>query len=205
MEQAWQAQDVCGRDSLLRVRIVDSARLLGQLLLRDVERPVAGVRLKQEKSTRAASYRCMTPRLATAVRVAASVDGHKASVAVLLGKALDARGALELVDQSEENMGLPVTEVTADAANGDGRRRRAFVHSERMLWGRAPKRSTQSRFSRAYFVIDLEQLSCTCLANQAKLIAKPRSRSPRYNINCKAIVCDTCSLQPQGVADAVGQ
>ena len=48
LEQARAAQAVCAPDSPRRGQIVSSARLLGPLLLQDVERPVEGVRLKQE-------------------------------------------------------------------------------------------------------------------------------------------------------------
>ena len=59
-------------------------------------------------------------------------DGHKAAIVVdsdsqlitavevLPGNAPDNLGALELVEQSEANTGVPVEESMGDAADGDG-------------------------------------------------------------------------------------
>ena len=64
-------------------------------------------------------------------------DGHKAAivvdtdtqlitaVAVLPGNAPDNLGALELVEESEANTGVPVQEAMGDAAYGDGVTRQA--------------------------------------------------------------------------------
>lgn len=82
------------------------------------------------------------------------------------GHAPDARGALALVDQSEENTSLPVTEVIADTAYGDGRPRQAFVDSRRTLHNHVPKWPNRSRFPKQDFVIDLALLSYTCPADQ---------------------------------------
>ena len=47
LEQARSAQSGCAPDSPVRDQIADAARLLGQLLRQDVERPDEGVRLKK--------------------------------------------------------------------------------------------------------------------------------------------------------------
>ena len=66
-------------------------------------------------------------------------DGHKAAVIVdtdsqlitavdvLAGNAADNTGALELVEASEENVGVDVDETMGDAAYGDGSTRQAFA------------------------------------------------------------------------------
>ena len=66
-------------------------------------------------------------------------DGHKAAIVVdtdsqlitavevLPGNAPDNLGALELVERSEANTGVPVEEALGDAAYGDGDTRQAFA------------------------------------------------------------------------------
>ena len=77
-------------------------------------------------------------------------DGHKAAigvdtdsqlitaVAVLPGNAPDNLGALELVEQSEANTGVPVAEAMGDAAYGDGGTRQTFAAAGRTLIARVP-------------------------------------------------------------------
>ena len=82
LEQARAAQAVCAPDSPRRGQIVSSARLLGPLLLQDVERPVEGVRLKQEvDQDRIVSVHDPARRHGRKSRHH-RFDGHKASVAV---------------------------------------------------------------------------------------------------------------------------
>ena len=70
-------------------------------------------------------------------------DGHKAAIVVdtdtqlitavevLPGNAPDNLGALELVEQSEANTGVPVEEAMGDAAYGDGATRQTFADAGR--------------------------------------------------------------------------
>ena len=117
-----------------------------------MERPDEGVRLqKGVRKDRIVSVHDPEMRHGRKSR-SQRFDGHKAAVAVdpqsqlstavavLPGHAPDARGVLALVDQSEENKGLPVTAVMADAAYGDGRTRQAFADSARTLRAYVPKR-----------------------------------------------------------------
>ena len=221
LEQAREAQAVCAPDSPERGQIADAARLLGQLLLQDVERPDEGVRLKKGVSKDRIMSVHDPARRHGRKRRSQRFDGHKASVAVdpesqlvtavavLPGNAPDARGALALVEASEENTGLPVTEVIADAAYGDGRTRQAFVDSERTLRANVPKRAHRSRFPKEDFVIDLATLSCTCPADQVTHTVRRRGRdaygAPRRYFRCAAAVCDACPLRPQCVAAQQGR
>ena len=105
-------------------------------------------------------------------------DGHKAAIAVdtdtqlitavevLPGDAPDNLGALELVEQSEANTGVPVQEAMGDAAYGDGGTRQAFADAGRKLVARVPGRPDRQRFPKDDFVIDLAAGSCTCPAGQ---------------------------------------
>ena len=95
-------------------------------------------------------------------------NGHKAAIVVdtdsqLItavevppGNAPDNLGALELVEQSEANTGVPVEEIMGDAAYGDGDTREAFADAGRILIARAPGRPNQSHFPKEDFRIDLE-------------------------------------------------
>ena len=87
-------------------------------------------------------------------------DGHKAAIVVdtdtqlitavevLPGNAADNLGALELVEESEVNTGVPVQEAMGDAAYGDGGTRQALADAGRKLVARVPGRRTGSAFPR---------------------------------------------------------
>ena len=60
------------------------------------------------------------------------------AVEVLSGNAPDNLGALELVEQSEANTGVPAAEIMGDAAYGDGDTRLAFADAGRTLIARVP-------------------------------------------------------------------
>ena len=105
-------------------------------------------------------------------------DGHKAAIVVdtdtqlitavevLPGNAADNLGALELVEESEANTGVPVQEAMGDAAYGDGGTRQAFADAGRKLVARVPGRPDRQRFPKDDFVIDLAAGSCTCPAGR---------------------------------------
>ena len=127
----------------------------------------------------------MTRRCATATRAAASaLTGTRqrwswtdsqliTAVDVLPGNAPDNLGALELVEQSEANTGVPVAEVLGDAAYGDGGTRQAFADAGRTLIARVPGRPNRTHFPKEDFRIDLEAGTCTCPAGQVARIIRP--------------------------------
>ena len=146
MELSRLAQGQLAEDSARRQSVVDGAEFLGQLLLQDIERK--------------------------------SCDGDEgvSSVEVLPGNALDNLGALELVEQSEANTGVPVLEAMGDAACGDGVTRQAFADAGRKLVARVPGRPDRQRFPKDDFVIDLAAGSCTCPAGQVTHNIVPAGR-----------------------------
>ena len=121
-------------------------------------------------------------------------DGHKAAivvdtdsqlitaVAVLPGNAPDNLGALELVEQSEANPGVPVAEAMGDAAYGDGGTRQTFADAGRTLIARVPGRPNRSHFPKEDFWIDLESGSCTGPAGQVarRIVSGRDSYRPRW-------------------------
>ena len=133
--------------------------MLGQLLLQDVERDGDdGVSLKDGVS-RDRMMSVHDPEMRHGHKSSSRrFDGHKAAIVVdtdtqlitavevLPGNAPDNLGALELVEQSEANTGVPVEEAMGDAAYGDGDTRQAFADAGRTLIARVPGRPTGNTF-----------------------------------------------------------
>ena len=85
-------------------------------------------------------------------------------------------GALELVEASEANTGVPVQEAMGDAAYGDGGTRQAFADAGRKLVARVLGRPDRQRFPKDDFVIDLAAGSYTCPAGQVTHHIVPAGR-----------------------------
>ena len=181
---AWLAQGELAEDSVQRQQIVAAAELLGQLLLQDIERKSGdgdgddGVSLKGGVS-RDRMMSVHDPEMRHGRKSSRRrFDGHKAAIVVdtdtqlitavdvLPGNAPDNLGALELVEESEANTGVPVQEAMGDAAYGDGGTRQAFADAGRKLVARVPGRPDRQRFPKDDFVIDLPAGSCTCPAGR---------------------------------------
>ena len=185
LELSRQAQGELPEDRAERQRIVAAAELLGQLLLQDVARTDDGVGLKDGVS-RDRMMSVHDPELRHGHQSSSRrFDGHKTAivvdtdsqlitaVAVLPGNAPDNLGALELVEQSEANPGVPVAEAMGDAAYGDGGTRQVFAAAGRTLIARVPGRPNRSHFPKEDFRIDLESGSCTCPAGQVARRIRP--------------------------------
>ena len=173
LELSRPAQGELGEESAERQRIVAAAELLGQLLLQDVARTDDGVGLGVSLKDGVSRDRMMSvhdPELRHGHQSSRRrFDGHKAaivvdtgsqlitSVDVLPGNAPDNLGALELVEQSEANPGVPVAEAMGDAAYGDGGTRQAFADAGRTLIARVPGRPNRSHFPRRTFELTLRR------------------------------------------------
>ena len=224
LELSRQAQGELPEDRAERQGIVAAAELLGQLLLQDVARTDDGVSLKDGVS----QDRMMSvhdPELRHGHQSSSRrFDGHKAAIVVdtdsqlitavdvLPGNAPDNLGALELVEQSEANTGVPVEEVMGDAAYGDGDTRQAFADTGRTLIARVPGRPNRSHFPKEDFRIDLESGSCTCPAGQVarRIVSMGTRTGPtgrRYQLKgfrFDGSVCGICPLRPRCVAAKPG-
>ena len=220
LELSRQAQGELSEDSEERRRIVVAAELLGQLLLQDVERAEGGVSLKDGVS----KDRMMSvhdPEMRHGHKSSSRrFDGHKAAivvdtdsqlitaVAVLPGNAPDNLGALELVEQSEANTGVPVQEAMGDAAYGDGATRQTFADAGRKLVARVPGRPDRKHFPKDDFVIDLAAGSCTCPAGQVTHTIVPAGKrtdaAGRVHrlqaFQFDGAECRTCPLRSQCIA-----
>ena len=134
------------------------------------------------------------------------------AVEVLPGNAPDNSGALELVEQSETNTGVPVEEAMGDAAYGDGDTRQDFADAGRTLTARVPGRPDRKHFPKEDFHIDIEAGSCTCPAgNVTRRIRSlgTRTTATGRTHQLKAFqfdgaVCGVCPLRTQCVAAATG-
>ena len=224
LELARQAQGELPEDSEERQRIVAAAELLGQLLLQDVERTDDGVNLKDGVS-RDRMMSVHDPEMRHGRKSSSKrFDGHKAAIVVdtdtqlitavevLPGNAPDNLGALELVEQSEANTGVPVEEAMGDAAYGDGDTRQDFADAGRTLTARVPGRPDRKHFPKEDFHIDLEAGSCTCPGgNVTRRIRSlgTRTTATGRTHQLKAFqfdgaVCGVCPLRTQCVAAAPG-
>ena len=145
---ARDTQAACAAGSPERGQIGAAAQLLGQLLHQDVARSGPGVRLKkgvsQDRIVSVHDPEMRHGRKSSRLRF----DGHKAAVAVdpqsqpitavavLPGNASDAQGALQLVAQSEQHTGLPVTSTVRRRgfyAAAPGRGRQVSLHPQEAL------------------------------------------------------------------------
>ena len=124
LELSRQAPGELGEESAERQRIGAAAELLGQLLLQDVERTDDGVGLGVSLKDGVSRDRMMSvhdPELRHGHKSSSRrFDGHKAAIVVdtgsqliasaevVPGNAPDNLGALELVDASEADTGVPV-------------------------------------------------------------------------------------------------
>ena len=224
LELSRQAQGELPEDGQERQRIVAAAELLGQLLLQDVERTEGGVSLKDGVS-RDRMMSVHDPEMRHGHKSSSRrFDGHKAAIVVdtdsqlitavevLPGNAPDNLGALELVEQSEANTGVPVEEAMGDAAYGDGGTRQTFADAGRTLIARVPGRPNRSHFPKEDFRIDLEAGSCTCPAGQVARTIVPVGRRTdqmgrTYRLKAfrfDAAVCGACPLRSQCLAAKPG-
>ena len=220
LEVARQSQAGEREGSVRRQGIIEAAGLLGQLLLQDVERKEDGASLKKGVS-RDRIVSIHDPEVRHGHKSSSKLfNGHKAAVAVdtdsqlitavdvLPGNAPDNTGALELVEQSEENTGVEVEETIGDCAYGDGATRQAFADAERTLVAKVPGRPNKVRFPKEDFKIDLEAGSCTCPAglvtrNLRSMGSRPDGhcgRQPSWGFVFDAAVCRACVLRPKCVS-----
>ena len=222
---ARQAQGQLTGEDQKRQVIVESAELLGQLLLQDVERKDDGAGLREGVS-RDRFLSVHDPEIrhghkSSSVRF----DGSKAAVAVdtesqlitavevLPGNAPDNTGALELVEQSEKNTACEVDETIGDCAYGDGATRQAFVDANRTLIAKVPGRPNKDCFPKEDFRLDLESGTCTC---PARVVTQSRRRLKSHpdghggwqrpwGFVFDAAVCGACALRAKCVASKKGK
>jgi hypothetical protein len=205
-------------------RIVEAAALLSQLLFQDVDRHAEGAAIRQGVARdRVVSVHDPEMRHGRKSK-SKRFDGHKAAIAVdpetqlitaatvLPGNAPDADGALELVEQAEENTQAEVEETVGDCAYGDGVTRQAFVDAGRELVAKVPARPTGPCFPKEAFSIDLEKMTCRCPAGQEATVTRRGKRKDRTGREHPRLVfefdpreCAACALRSSCVAAGPGK
>ncbi len=225
LELVRQALGQIANEDSQRGNIVEAAKLLGQLLLQDVERKEDGVALKEGVSPdRIISVH--DPKIrhghkSSSVRF----DGSKAAAAVdtdsqlftaadvIPGNAPDKTEALEMVKQSEENTGDPVAESMGDCAYGDGATRQAFLDAGRILIAKVPGRPNKAYFPKEDFQINLEAGTCTCPAGQVSPVKQQLKCHPDgqggwqrpWGFVFDNLLCGACDLRSKCVAGKKGK
>ena len=224
LELARRVRGELPEDSEDCQRIVAAAEMLGQLLLQDVERRDDGVGLK-DGVAKDRTLSVHDPEMRHGHKSSSRrFDGHKAAVAVdtdsqlitavdvLPGNAWDSTGALELVEQSEESAGLPVSETMGDTAYGDGSTRQGFADAGRKLVARMPGRPGRAHFPKEDFLIDVEADTCTCPAGNVAAGSRAWGTRTdhggrRYRVRgfwFDAAVCGACPMRDRCVAGKSG-
>lgn len=201
-----QARGELQAGSLQDLRLERTAALLARLLVQDIERRPSGPVLKQGVSKdrvlsttdpemrhgrKSPAWRFDGYKAQVAVDVASQIV---TAVAVLPGNAPDAEQALELVEQTEQELDCAVTEVLADAAYGAGMTRQAFADAGRALIAKVGVVSNQGSFPKTDFTIDLDAGSCRCPANEVTYDLRGGPLSRRFQF--AAEVCGACPLRP---------
>ena len=227
LELARQAQGELPEGGVQRRKIVEAAELLGQLLLQDVERKGnngdgdgEGVSLKEGVS-RDRMLSVPDPELRHGRKSSSKrFDGHQAAIVVdtdtqlitavdvLPGNAPDNLGALDLVEQSEANAGVSVTEAMGDTAYGDGGTRQAFAEVGRKLVAKVPGRPNRKHFPRNDFHLDLAAGRGTGPAGQVTRTIVPAGKRTDgagrvYRLQAfqfDGAVCWVCPLRSQCIA-----
>jgi hypothetical protein len=220
LELARQAQGQLPGEDQKRQVIVDSAELLGQLLLQDVERKDDGAGLKEGVS-RDRIPSVHDPEIRHGHKSSSlRFDGYKAAVAVdtdsqlitavevLPGNAPDNTGAMALVEQSEKNTASQVEETMGDCAYGDGATRQAFVDAGRTLVAKVPGRPNKAYFPKEDFQINLEAGTCTCPAGQVSPLKQRLKSHPDgqggwqrpWGFVFDNLICGACPLRSKCAA-----
>jgi len=225
LEMARQSQAGEPEGSVRRQGIIEAAELLGQLLLQDVERKEDGASLKEGVS-RGRTVSVHDTEMRHGHKSSSNrFNGHKAAVAVdtdsqlitavdvLPGNARDSVGAMELVEQSEDNTGMEVEETIGDCAYGDGATRQGFAEAERILIAKVPGRPNKAHFPKEDFEIDLEAGTCTCPAGQTtrrvSIVTRRIDSSGRTHqaqgFRFHGATCGKCQLRSVCVAAGKGK
>jgi transposase len=216
LEQAREARSGLEAGGATETALLEAAGLLSRVLVQDVERRSDGPAIKQG----VAKDRLLSvhdPEMRHGRKSASKrFDGHKAAVAVdtdeplitavavLAGNAPDAEGALELVEQTEANIGCAVDATMGDCAYGSGETRQAFADAGRTLVAKVPHASNQGCFPKTAFVLDLEATRATCPAGQTTQDFKP-DPAGGGQFRFAAAVCAACPLRAQCVRGVGGR
>lgn len=204
-------------------KVKESAHLLEQLLLQDVEEhPDGGSKVRrgtvkgripsatdpeQRHGRKSASKRFTGSKSSVAVDVQ---TGLILSAEVLSGDSGDASGALALVKEAEANSGAAAREVIADCAYGGGRTRQEFEDAGRKLTAKVPAPANGPLFPKSAFRIvlpmdgqALEHADVTCPGgNVAEYVKTDKDGGVTFFFDG---YCDACPLRAQCTTSGPGR
>jgi len=216
LEQTRAVRSDLEAGSAAETVLVEAAGLLSRVLQQDVERSSDGPAIK-EGVAKDRLVSVHDPEMRHGRKSASTrFDGHKAAivvdtdeplitaVAVLAGNAPDAEGALELIEQTEVNIGCEVEVSMGDCASGSGETRQAFAEAERTIVAKVPSSTNQGYFPKTAFVLDLEATSATCPAGQTTDDFKP-APTGGGQFRFAVAVCSACPLRAQCVRGVGGR
>ena len=193
--------------------IAEAADLLMQLLAQDIEWKDDGPEIKQGVATdRIVSVH--DPEMRHGRKSSKGrFDGHKGAVIVdsesqlitavdtAAGNAYDGDTALALVEQSEQNTGLPVAETIGDCAFADGETRRQFREAERSIIAPAPSPPRSGKLPKTSFRIGRKQdrVRCPggCTTRQYSWVKLAANRAGRrYRVKRFVFPQERCAVCP---------
>ena len=224
LELARQAWASYAEQSNEAKEIAQAADLLMQLLAQDIERKDDGPEIRQG----VAKDRIISvhdPEMRHGRKSSKGrFDGHKGAVMVdsesqlitavemIPAGAHDGDTALPLVEQSEQNTGLPVVETVGDCAYGDGETRRQFAEAERKIIAPVPSPPRSGKLPKTSFRIGRKQDRVTCPAGcvtrhytWVKLAANRAGR--RYRVKrfmFRQERCAACPLKASCIGESAG-
>jgi len=197
-------------------RLLRACEVLSQVLMQDLERGEDGGAQIRKGTSGSRICSVHDPEMRHG-RKSASVrfDGHKLAIAadvesqlvvavdVLPGNAKDDEGSLELAQQAAESTGLELDAALGDCAYGTGPNRQLFEEAGLTLLAKVPARANTGYFSKDQFVIDLDQQSCRCPADQVSThivnagfeTGRHGQRRPLPMFKFSARVCGPCPLR----------
>ena len=124
----------------------------------------------------------------------------------LPGNAHDSSKALEPVEQSEENVGLPVADTTGDCAYGTGEVRRTFQEAGRKLEAPVPAAPDNGKLPKSEFTISRDESSVACPAGcttrEYTYVTTTKANGNTYKVKKFTFPierCSTCNLREQCV------
>ncbi len=126
-------------------------------------------------------------------------SGMILSLDLLDGNAGDNVGALKLVEQAQENTGLPVKKAIGDCAYGDGATRQSFSDAGIDLSAKVPAPRKSDKFPKTRFILDLTSKIATATCPEGKTTgqhdyARPRNGTePQKRFRFSAEDCAGCS------------
>lgn len=152
-------------------------------------------------------------------------DGHKAVVAadaetglitdvdILPGNVHDSEKVLEVVERSEEAMGVEVEKTIGDCAYGTGRVRQQFKDAGRVIVAKVPRTPRAGKFTKEDFKIDLENDCVTCPAGHVcshfcvvwitSRARGKKQKTKRFTFDAKT--CLACPLRDKCVKGSAGR